>query len=93
MTTGFEFVGERATGHVGHDHVGKWSGLVFIEGEDVGVIQTGDRLGFALKAQFQRALFLVIGRGSGSQDHLDSDDTVEVGLAGAIDRSEATLAK
>lgn len=93
MAAGFEFVGQGTTGHVGHDHVGKGGSLVFVEGEDVRVIQASDCLGLALKAQFQCAPFVVITRGSGGQDHFDGDDTVEVGLPGAIDCAKAALSK
>jgi hypothetical protein len=55
---------------------------------DVGMVQRGDRPGFALKT-----LACQVGAGEPRRQHLDGDLAVEAGVAGAVDLAHPTFAK
>ena len=80
-----EWCGERGAFHQFHD-----DGVAFksVDGGDVGVIEGGEGLRFALEAG------AVVGVGGQSLgENLDSDVAVELGVTGAVDLAHASFAE
>src|SRR6266567_4550805 len=79
-TTGLDLVGQGTTRHVRHDKVGQRSRLIFIHSEDMGMVETSNSLGLAIKTQGHFTALLMVHSGDGGQNYLNSYLAVQVRL-------------
>jgi hypothetical protein len=80
---------ERPAGNkLHHDEVSSVHPVDLMDGDDVGVVQRGRRLGCLSEALFARFVFQLLGA-----EHLDADETVEAQITRLVGHTHAAFAE